>query len=201
MSGSRSASRMARRPRSRLAKQTLERNSRSRSRPHPSPSPDRVRERPALPQGPAAPFLGGCDSADPLQALRVLLRALHIDIGAAADHLDKFLIERANRARRRADDQRIVRETLAFGYHAAGADQRILPDLDAVEHDCAHPDQAVIANAAAMHDDVVTDHAIAADHHGETWISMQRRIVLDLRAFAQFDPFVVAAQHGAEPDA
>ena len=32
------------------------RNSRSRSRPHPSPSPDRVRERPDLPQDPAATF-------------------------------------------------------------------------------------------------------------------------------------------------
>ena len=42
--------------------ETQLRSTRTRSRPHPSPSPDRVRARPALPQEPAAPFLGCCSS-------------------------------------------------------------------------------------------------------------------------------------------
>ena len=45
------------------------RSSRPRSRPHPSPSPDRVRARPALPQEPAAPFLGS--TLRPPSALRL----------------------------------------------------------------------------------------------------------------------------------
>ena len=44
--------------------ETYEANSRSRSRPHPSPSPDRVRERPALPQGPAAPLFASIDASE-----------------------------------------------------------------------------------------------------------------------------------------
>src|SRR5262249_58559854 len=52
--GFRSANRASRPPLSPRAEK--KRNSRSRSRPHPSPSPDRVRERPDLPQDPAALF-------------------------------------------------------------------------------------------------------------------------------------------------
>src|SRR6516165_7311028 len=36
---------------------------------------------------------------------------------------------------------------------------------------------------------------------GKTGIGMQGGIVLDLRPLAELDPFIVAAQHRAEPDA
>ena len=36
---------------------------------------------------------------------------------------------------------------------------------------------------------------------GKPGIGVQRGVVLDLRAFAELDPLVVAAQHRAEPDA
>ena len=74
-------------------------------------------------------------------------------------------------------------------------------DARAVEHDRAHADQRLGADRAAMQDDVVADHAIRPDGHRETQVGVQRRIVLDLRALAEFDPLVVAAQHRAEPDA
>src|SRR3954452_17832910 len=68
-------------------------------------------------------------SADPLQPLGVLLRALDVDVGAARDHRDGLFIERADSARRRTDDQRIVGKGLTLGNQRAGADQRILADL------------------------------------------------------------------------
>ena len=117
------------------------------------------------------------------------------------DHLDRLVVERADGARRRAYDQRAVGKRLAFGDERAGADQRIFADARTVEQNRPHADQAVGADGAAVQDDVVTDHAIRPDGHRETGIGVQRRIVLDLRALAELDRFVIAAQHRAEPDA
>src|SRR4051794_6942766 len=47
----------------------------------------------------------------------------------------------------------------------------------------------------------MADDTVAPDHDRKAWIGMQRGIVLDLRALAEFDPFVVAAQHRSEPHA
>jgi hypothetical protein len=59
MSGSRSANRArCRSPQPRTDRERNTGATRTRSRPHPSPSPDRVRARPVLPQGLAAPFSG-----------------------------------------------------------------------------------------------------------------------------------------------
>ena len=44
-------------------------------------------------------------SSDPLEALGILLPAPHVDVGAAGDRLRGSFIERANRARRRSQDQ------------------------------------------------------------------------------------------------
>src|SRR5262249_44581781 len=71
----------------------------------------------------------------------------------------------------------------------------------AVEHDGAHADEAVGADAAAVQHDVVADDAVRPDREREPGIGMQGAIVLYLRALAELDPFVVAAQHRAEPDA
>src|SRR5262245_15189119 len=53
-------------------------------------------------------------SSDPPQALGVLLPAMDVDVGTGRDHAAGGLVERARGARRRADDQGIVRERLAF---------------------------------------------------------------------------------------
>ena len=52
-----------------------------------------------------------------------------------------------------------------------------------------------------MQNDVMADHAVVADCHWKSRISVQRGIVLDLRPLAELDPFIVAAQDRAKPDA
>ena len=52
-----------------------------------------------------------------------------------------------------------------------------------------------------MKNDVVANDAVAADGQRKSRVGVQRRVVLDLRALAELDPFVVAAQDRAEPDA
>src|SRR5215831_2262840 len=140
-------------------------------------------------------------SADPPQPLCIALPALDVDVGALCDQLRRLLVDRPQNARRRADDKRTVGEALTLGDQGAGADQTVAADPGAVEHDRAHADQAVIGDRAAVQNDVVADHAVVADDKRETRIGVQRRVVLDLRTFADLDPLVVAAQHRAEPDA
>src|SRR5262249_23573873 len=117
------------------------------------------------------------------------------------DPLPGLLVEAAHHARGRAHDQRVVGKFLALGDERAGADQAVAADAGAVEHDRTHADQAVGRNGAAVQHDVVADDAVIADRQREAGIGVQRRIVLDLRALAELDPLVVAAQHRAEPDA
>ena len=45
------------------------------------------------------------------------------------------------------------------------------------------------------------DRAVFSDLQGEARVGVAGRIVLHVRTFADLDPFIVAAQHRAEPDA
>src|SRR5262249_21161824 len=65
----------------------------------------------------------------------------------------------------------------------------------------AHADETLVADRAAVQHDVVADHAVVADHKRKARIGVQGGIVLNLASLAELDPLVVAAQHGAEPDA
>ena len=46
----------------------------------------------------------------------------------------------------------------------------------------------------------MADHAIRPDRQRKTGIGMQGGVVLDLRALAEFDPLIIAAQYRTEPD-
>ena len=88
-----------------------------------------------------------------------------------------------------------------LGDQRAGPDKAVRADRRAVEDNRPHPNQRMRANRATVQNDVMTDHAIRPDGDRKAEIGVQRGIVLNLRTLAEFDPFVVAAQHGAEPDA
>src|SRR5438270_3411496 len=143
----------------------------------------------------------GYGLSDPCQFARVALPAPDIDIRGVGDGLHRLGIERAHRARGTPHDERIVREHLVLGHQSAGTDQTVLSDLRAIENDGTHADEAVASDAAAMQHHVMADDAIVADREGKPGISMKRGIVLDLRALAELDPFVVATQNRAEPHA
>src|SRR5580700_7290129 len=129
-------------------------------------------------------------SPDPLQSAGVVLPAPPVDVRAVGDHLARLVIERPDRARRRADDERVVRKGLALGYDGARTDDRMGADPRPVEQDRAHADHAVVADVAAMQHDIVPDDAAARDGHRKPGIGMERGIVLDLRALADLDPFI-----------
>src|SRR4029079_15084165 len=138
-------------------------------------------------------------STDPLETFRVLLPAPHVDVGAAGNRFPCTVVERANRARGRAHDQRIVAELLPLRHQRAGPDQTVACDLGAVEHDGAHADQAGGGAAAAVQDHVRADDAIVADGGGKAGVGVHRGVVLDLRALPEFDPLVFPETHGDDP--
>ena len=51
-----------------------------------------------------------------------------------------------------------------------------------------------------MQNDIVANDAIVPNRDGKAGIGVQRAIVLDLRALAQFDPLVISSQNRAEPN-
>src|SRR6185295_8099031 len=73
--------------------------------------------------------------------------------------------------------------------------------LRAVEDDRPHADETRIADATAVQDDIVADDAILADAEWEARVGVQRGIVLNLRTRPDVDPFIVAAEYRAPPDA
>src|ERR1700756_2484324 len=72
-------------------------------------------------------------------------------------------LQRPDYACRRADDQGVFGELLAFGDHGARADDAAATDPGAVHHDRAHPDQRAILDRAAVQDHVMTDRAVLSD--------------------------------------
>ena len=64
-----------------------------------------------------------------------------------------------------------------------------------------YPFRDVLADRAAVQDHVMADRAVPADRQREAAVGVAGRIVLHVGAFADLDPFIVAAQHRAEPDA
>src|SRR5579883_2567702 len=107
----------------------------------------------------------------------------------------------AHRARRRAQDHLARAEYLVFRHQRAGPHQGARPDTGAVEQDRAHADQGAIADKRGMQNDAMADGDALADRHRLSGIGMNDAVILDIGARADGDPFIVAAQHRAEPDA
>src|SRR5258706_2925788 len=100
-----------------------------------------------------------------------------------------------------ADDERSVGKFLAFGDERTGADQAVAADLRAVEHDSLDADQRAVADRAAMQHHLVPDRDVLADVDREARVRMNDAAVLDVAAASEAHGLVVAAYHGALPDA
>src|SRR5215204_5357694 len=107
----------------------------------------------------------------------------------------------ADGLRGRPDDEGSVRIALVLEDQRVRADEAPGTDARAVQDRRAHADERSRPDDAAVQDGLVADGAVLADHHGEARIRVQDRAVLDVRARADVDKLVVAAQDGAEPDA
>src|SRR5262249_17017981 len=99
------------------------------------------------------------------------------------------------------DDQRTLRKFLALGDDGPGTDNAVAADPRAVHHDRAHTDERAILQRAAVQNDVMADGAVLADNKRKAEIGGTGRTILNIGALADLDPFIVAAQHRAEPDA
>src|SRR5262249_25084366 len=77
----------------------------------------------------------------------------------------------------------------------------IITDFGAVEHNCAHADQRVLPDRTAMKNGIVAYGAPRTDRQRKAGIGVERAVVLDVGALSDFNPFVIAAEDCAEPDA
>src|SRR6185503_18758659 len=98
-------------------------------------------------------------------------------------------------------------QAFAGRHDAAGADQYEILGHDAVEHDGAHPDQALVADRARVQRDAMTDGDVGADvQRASTGRvrsvvgDVQHGAVLNAGACADLDRVNVAAHDCSGPD-
>src|SRR6185503_13828781 len=108
--------------------------------------------------------------------------------------------ELAHAPRRRADDQRAVREHLALGDQRSCADQAVLADDGVAEDRRADADQREVADGAAVHRGSMADRDAAADRARRVGVDVNDRRVLHVRVVADANVVDVASEHGTEPD-
>jgi hypothetical protein len=78
---------------------------------------------------------------------------------------------------------------------------QFVADLRAVHHGRAHADQAVRTDGAAVENGAMADGAALADRERKAHVGVEDAMFLDIAARADGDALIVAAQHGAKPDA
>src|SRR5579885_1037929 len=130
-----------------------------------------------------------------------MLATAHINVRALGDEIDGPLIEGTDHPCRGANDQRIVRKAFALGDQRASSDQAVMSNPRTIEHNGAHAYQRIVADRAPVQHDVVADESVGADGQRKAGIGMQRAVILHVRPLTDLDPLIVAAQHGAVPNA
>ena len=137
---------------------------------------------------------------DPLQTARIFARVGDIMCGRRAQHRLCSVVQRANGAGRGADDQAPGREHLTLGHERARADDAVVANLCAVEHDRPHADQHAVADRTAMQDRVMADRAIHADRQWRARVGMAHRAFLNVAAIPYDHRRVVSANDRPKPD-
>jgi len=80
--------------------------------------------------------------------------------------------------------------------------KRVLANLRTIEHDRADPDQRAIADATAMHDRAMADRDLITEEGRVAALGhMQRRLVLNIRSFADANMMNIATQDRAVKNA
>ena len=91
-------------------------------------------------------------------------------------------------------------QNLAFGNKGACSNETVLSHHGIVKNDSPNAHQALIVEGASMKDGSVPDDAVLSYPTRFPRVDMNHSPVLDIRAFAHRDFFIVASQYGAEPD-
>src|SRR5215470_18420089 len=113
-----------------------------------------------LAPAPGRLLVGGTLPA-PVLAPSIAQRIVVIEPGINA--VGDEVVGRAHDLGRRAHDDRVGRNARAVGDEAVTRDDRVLADDDALHDGGADPDQAMIANLAAVQDNAMRDRAILTD--------------------------------------
>src|SRR3989442_478378 len=95
---------------------------------------------------------------------------------------------------------RLPENLMLLANSAAGAVQAIAADHGAIEDPRLDADQRTIANGATVQHDLMPNRYIAADGERISRVRVQHAALLHVRAVADDDRFVVAAEHGVRPD-
>lgn len=113
--------------------------------------------------------------------------------GTRALNLDLVLAECANRAGGQPHGEHSRRDPRPRSNDRTRRDPGVLADLRSVENDRSDPDERTIPDATTMNDRSMPDGDLVAQKRREsTRCDMQRRLVLDIRAFADPDPLDIA---------
>src|SRR5690606_25363524 len=134
------------------------------------------------------------------QLASVALRIMDVMGSAGLEHLLLLLGQLAHHLARAAHHQAAIRDDLAFGNQAVGANDAVLADLGAVEDHRVDADQAVIVHRAAVHHHVVTDGDALAQGQRKAHVGVHDATVLHVAVLSDMDQLVVATQHRTEPD-
>ena len=102
---------------------------------------------------------------------------------------------------RRSGGKNVRGDFNAFADHAARGDQRAFTDDAAVEERCIAADQRVVFDVAILHDGRVPNRYVVPHERLTRFADVNHGVVLNRGAGADANWAVVAAKHGAEPDA
>jgi hypothetical protein len=110
-----------------------------------------------------------------------------------------LLAQRSNGPGRYAQDQGTLGEGLAFRNQRPGGDQALRTDRRPVQDGRPHPDQAIVADAAAVKNGMVANGAACANFCGAPDLRMDHRAILNIASLSDLNRIVVATQYGSEP--
>jgi len=115
--------------------------------------------------------------------------------GTGALELDFVAPERPNDSGGHPHNEHSGRNLRPRSHHRTGSNQDILANLCTIQDDRSDPDERTVADTAAVYDRAMSDRDLVSQKRRKaTGRDMQRRLVLDIRAFTDSDSFHVASQ-------
>lgn len=112
-----------------------------------------------------------------------------------------FFIDLANHFGRRSDHERPRGDLHSFEQESARSHHRSGADLDPVEQDRAHADQAFVLDHTAVQDHAVAHGDAISDQAGNARVGVNHGEVLQVRPFADADALGIAPDDRVIPDA